>query len=307
MERMEFLQRRKQGIGGSDVAAIAGLSPWRSPLDVYYDKLNIELGADRWEEMLPIGETAARYWGSVHESAIGKAYTAVTGRKIQHYNRLIVHPDKEYFIGDVDFLAYCEDGSRPAKPKGEIVTDKGIECKTSRYADDNWGTSFTDEIPMWYLTQNQWYMGLRPVLKSFDVPSLFCGSDFRIYTVWQASEVIERIQDIADDFWNNHLKKQIPPPPRSLEEVQRFYGTAKLGKTLMASQELEKDCLRYQEVSAARLALEKEEKELKDKIAVSMGDAEALTLPDDTILATFKEEKKGRMLRIRKNNNNKGR
>lgn len=307
IDRAEFLQRRKSGIGGSDVAAIAGLSPWRSPLDVYYDKLNIELGADSWEEMLPIGETSARYWGSVHESAIGKAYTAVTGRKIQHYNRLIVHPDKEYFIGDVDFLAYCEDGKRPVTPKGEIVTDKGIECKTARYADENWGTNFTDEIPVWYLTQVQWYMGLRPILQSFDVPVLFGGSDFRIYTVWQDITVINRLQAIAVDFWENHLKKQIPPPPRSLEEVQRFYGTAKLGKTLMASQDLEKDCLRYQEVSAARLALEKEEKELKDKIAVSMGDAETLTLPDDTILATFKEEKKGRMLRIRKNNNNKGR
>ena len=44
--REEFLARRKQGIGGSDIAAVCGLSPWRSPLDVYYDKLNIALAAD---------------------------------------------------------------------------------------------------------------------------------------------------------------------------------------------------------------------------------------------------------------------
>ena len=82
LTREEFLLRRKSGIGGSDVAAIAGLSPWRSPLDVYYDKLKIELGADSREELLPVGETAASYWGSVHEAAIGKAYTAVTGSTV---------------------------------------------------------------------------------------------------------------------------------------------------------------------------------------------------------------------------------
>lgn len=300
ISREEFLRRRKSGIGGSDVAAIAGLSPWRSPLDVYYDKLNIELGADGWEEMSPMGETAARYWGSVHEAAIGKAYTAVTGRKIQHYNRLLVHPDKEYFIGDVDFLAYCEDGSRPAKPKGEIVTDKGIECKTARFAGDDWGTHGTDEIPVWYLTQVQWYMGLRPILRSFDVPALFGGSDFRVYTVWQDITIIHRLQAIAVDFWENHIQKQVPPPPRSMEEVQRLYNTADLGKALFATQEIEKTVLRYREVSAARLQMEKEEKMLKDEIAVAMGDAETLTLPDNTILATFKNEKNGRTLRIRK-------
>ena len=298
--REEFLMRRKSGIGGSDVAAIAGLSPWRSPLDVYYDKLNIELGADGWEEMSPMGETAARYWGSAHEAAIGKAYTAVTGRKIQHYNRLLVHPDKEYFIGDVDFLAYCEDGSRPAKPKGEIVTDKGIECKTARFAGDDWGVHGSDEIPVWYLTQVQWYMGLRPILQSFDVPVLFGGSDFRIYTVWQDITIIHRLQAIAVDFWENHIQKQIPPAPRSMEEVQRLYNTADLGKALFATQEIEKMVLRYREVSAARLQMEKEEKVLKDEIAVAMGDAETLHLPDNTILATFKNEKKGRKFRIRK-------
>lgn len=31
---------RKQGIGGSDAAAILGLSQWKSPLDIFFDKLD---------------------------------------------------------------------------------------------------------------------------------------------------------------------------------------------------------------------------------------------------------------------------
>ena len=39
INREQFLLDRRQGIGGSDVAAIMGLSPWRTALDVYKDKL----------------------------------------------------------------------------------------------------------------------------------------------------------------------------------------------------------------------------------------------------------------------------
>lgn len=36
-----WLAYRRKGIGGSDVAALLGISPWRTARDLYYDKLNI--------------------------------------------------------------------------------------------------------------------------------------------------------------------------------------------------------------------------------------------------------------------------
>ena len=36
--REEWLKARKLGLGGSDMAAVLGLSPWRSPIDVWLDK-----------------------------------------------------------------------------------------------------------------------------------------------------------------------------------------------------------------------------------------------------------------------------
>lgn len=35
----EWLQYRRMGIGGSDIAAICGLSKWRSSMHVYLEKL----------------------------------------------------------------------------------------------------------------------------------------------------------------------------------------------------------------------------------------------------------------------------
>ena len=37
----EWLAWRRKGIGGSDAAAIMGISPFRTARDIYYDKLNI--------------------------------------------------------------------------------------------------------------------------------------------------------------------------------------------------------------------------------------------------------------------------
>lgn len=38
LTRADWLKLRRRGIGGSDVAAILGLSKWRTPLEVWQDK-----------------------------------------------------------------------------------------------------------------------------------------------------------------------------------------------------------------------------------------------------------------------------
>lgn len=46
----EWLAYRRKGIGGSDVAALLGISPWRTARDLFYDKLNIAVVEDHeWE------------------------------------------------------------------------------------------------------------------------------------------------------------------------------------------------------------------------------------------------------------------
>ena len=42
LSREEWLKYRKNGIGGSDAAAVCGLNPYSSPIKVYYDKTTDE-------------------------------------------------------------------------------------------------------------------------------------------------------------------------------------------------------------------------------------------------------------------------
>jgi len=50
----DFQRNRRKGIGGSDVAAIAGLNPWKTPLQVWKEKV---LGDT-------VEENAAMRWGT---------------------------------------------------------------------------------------------------------------------------------------------------------------------------------------------------------------------------------------------------
>ena len=55
MNREQFLLDRKKGIGGSDVASILGVSPFRTSLDVYHDKTSPELVYEEMNEDLQRG------------------------------------------------------------------------------------------------------------------------------------------------------------------------------------------------------------------------------------------------------------
>ena len=298
MDRTEFLARRRSGIGGSDIGAICGVSPWRSPLDVYYDKIE-ELPASENNTPFPTGENKALYWGAVHEAAIAEAYTVVTGRKLMRYNRLLVHSKYAWLIGDVDRLAWCADGTRPFNAKtGEVHTDTGIEIKTARFKSEEWGDEGSDNIPLSYFFQVQWYMENLPTVQRFEIPALFGGSDLQIFIVHRDDALIAKLIEIGDDFWNNHVLAHVPPPPRSYEEVKRLHPEAAVER-MTASAELEADIRELARIIALRKSAEAAEAEQKLKVAEQMASAELAEMPDGTPLATFKTTKKGRVLTVK--------
>ena len=47
LARPEWLEYRRKGLGGSDAAAVLGISPFRTARDLYYDKLNIVTADDQ--------------------------------------------------------------------------------------------------------------------------------------------------------------------------------------------------------------------------------------------------------------------
>src|SRR3990167_9543260 len=79
----EWREVRRQGIGASDAPAIPGLSPWKSPIQLYADKLGLaEDGSE---------ETEAMRWGRRLEGVIIAAYAEETNREALAGDPLLVH------------------------------------------------------------------------------------------------------------------------------------------------------------------------------------------------------------------------
>jgi putative phage-type endonuclease len=64
IERAEWLEVRKTGIGGSDAAAAVGLSPYKSPLELWLEKTNRDATLPKPD---PQDTTEPVYWGTLLE------------------------------------------------------------------------------------------------------------------------------------------------------------------------------------------------------------------------------------------------
>ena len=273
----EWLARRKSGIGGSDMAAILGISPWRTPLNVWLDKTG------RAADQPP---TLSQEIGNYLEPLAAKKYEEETGRRVRKCNVLLKGAeDGDVRIGNVDRLCFCEDGKLPWRKNLGVVTDRALEIKTTKM--DEW-----DEVPDYYKAQALHYMGMMPTVKVFDFPVLFIArGTMRIYTVERDDSVIRDMADAAKAFWNDYVLKDTPPPATNESDFKTLWPRHVEGKTAVASEEVERAVREYREL-ADKIKGEEENLELwRLEIQKAMGDAESLVTPDGRKLATWKTNK----------------
>lgn len=82
LSREEWLDYRRKGIGGSDAAAIMGVSPFATKRDLFYDKTGIrpvlQENEDNW---------VAKEVGHRLEDLVAEIFSQKTGLKIFRYER----------------------------------------------------------------------------------------------------------------------------------------------------------------------------------------------------------------------------
>lgn len=183
---------RKLSIGGSDAAAILGLSRWKTPLQVYAEKLG--------QIENEIGNEEAVYWGNELEDIVAKEFQKRTGMKVRRYPYDIVHPKYDFITGHID-----------RKIEG---SDELLECKTaSAYKAKEWEG---DEIPQEYIIQVLHYLAITG-MKRAHLAVLIGGQKF-IYKVVERDEaMIDRIISEEVEFWNAHVLEKSPPEVTGLD------------------------------------------------------------------------------------------
>ena len=250
------LEARKKGIGGSDAGAILGVSPWKTPLQVYMDKV----GATD-----PIQDNDSMFWGRTLEPVIRQRYADVTNRKVVVPDTLITHPKFEFIIGNLD---------------GITSDNRVLEIKTARSA-EGWGEPGSNEIPDSYMIQVQHYM-LITAIPVADVAVLIGGSDFRIYEVPAEPELMELMIEKETGFWSRVINRD-PPEPITYQDMLLKYGRTSKESRVQADAVAIAAVARLKEIKA----IAKEEDELKTVIMAAFGESDTL-MDNNKVLATWK-------------------
>lgn len=205
---------RTKFVGGSDIAAILGISPWKTATDLWLDKIRprVEDGQNM----------AAKRRGSRLEPYIVDMIQQEHGLQIVARNERYIDTEVPFFAAEVD---------------AETI-DENIEIKTVHpFKAKEWGALESDQLPLHYLAQIQWQMGIR----QRDRTRVFAliGDDLRPYVVERDDETIKALRAKALEFWEAYVLPKKQPPldyadRKTLDTLRRLYpGTD--GSTIKAT------------------------------------------------------------------------
>jgi putative phage-type endonuclease len=181
--------QRALAVGGSEIAAVLGVSPWESRFSLWHKKKGL---------VDPnLTDTEQLYWGRMHEPTIAARFAAdhpewkvkrtgtftPSGRPFQ-----IVSPDRDVQI--------------------ERGTHRPAEIKTSR-DDVGWGTPGTDEVPIYYRVQGIWQADALGADRCY-FGVLFAGSEYQEYVVPYDRSEATILLDAAAEFVQSLKRDERP-------------------------------------------------------------------------------------------------
>lgn len=267
---------RSKVIGGSDIAAVLGLSPWKTPLDLYHDKRNPRLeGPPK-----AVFKRGIRWEGAVAEMLVERLEQEGHTVEIVSGNRRYLDAEQPFFASEIDFEIRL-DGAR------EITN---CELKTVHpFKSKEWGQSGTDTLPVHYTAQLMMGLGVTRRRNGM-LAALFGADELRVYPVQADNDVITAIRQRAVAFWTDHVLAGVAPEPTTLEDLSKLFDKDNPdAKPLLADHSIAEMVLRMRAISAEIKAREAESEVLEFQIKRLMTDCTSIVMPNGKEAVTWKQ------------------
>ena len=261
----EFLERRKAGIGGSDVAAVLGLSKWKTPFELWQEKTGRVDGNIEGSEVM--------HFGNVLEQVVADEFSRRNGLKVEKRNKMFV-----------------VDGVLLANIDRKIIGQRSIlECKTAdKFTAHLWGDDGTDEIPEYYLTQTTHYQYVTGYREIGYLAVLLGGNEYRQYPIAYNSNLADYIAEKCINWWDKYVKTDTPPPAAASDNLANYYKYS-AGSSIAATASIVSAAEELKNIKAQAKTIKDEKEELEFKIKDFIGENEVLLDADGSKLATWKE------------------
>ena len=251
MPREKWLELRKKGIGGSDAAAIVGLDRYRSPFDVYADKLGLRP---------EIPDNEAMRQGRDLEQYVSERFMEATGKKVRRRNAILQHPEHHWMLANID--------------RWVVGENAGLECKTTSILNS---TKFSQgEFQPNYYVQCVHYMAVTGAERWY-LAVLVLNKSFHVFTIERDEAEIQALIETEKDFWENHVLKQIPPTPDGSEStselLKQMFPEAR-EREEVALYGYEEKIQQYLELDTRVKELTQERDAIKQELQLALADAE---------------------------------
>lgn len=193
MDEETWLDYRRKGIGGSDAAAVIGVSPYKTARDVYYEKLG------RQPDYKDDSGWVAMEVGKRLEDLVAAIFARKTGFRVWQEKVMYQHPLFPFMLADIDYFFET--------PNGVVGI---LECKTANiHAKDKWDD---DAVPYHYELQCRHYMAV----KNMDIAYCAClfgnsENDFVYRCIERDLDTEEDLIMQEEAFWVDNVEGQVEP------------------------------------------------------------------------------------------------
>jgi putative phage-type endonuclease len=248
---------RRRGIGGSEVAAILGLSRFRTPYVVWLDKMGL---------LAPQPSSKRMLFGQFAEAAILKAYAHETHCELMTDHKSARHPERPWMVATADALVVGE--------------RRGVDAKMIAWDQSPRWPPTAAEIPDEYVLQC-WHYADFFGYDGWDLAVSVAGEFPRIYTVPLDREAQTVVAKRVEAWWRRHIVNGEEPPmdasPVIAAYLQQAHPTHKRPDLRNATDEEIAILREYEQVRIEQKAIEEERTVLENQLRKAVGDREGLT------------------------------
>lgn len=256
MDRASFL-------GGSDAAAVLGVSPYTTPLELWQEKTGRKARDFSDPKRRATLERGKKLEPFIREMVVAKLADLGCDVEVVGVNRRFDDNELEFLSCEIDFElritgVMAIGGAEVAFVDHVINADAK---SVTGFARKKWGDVDTEDVPIEYAAQFMHGLGITgrdyclvAALRSFD--------DVDIYWCVRDDETIAAMRARMLAFWRDHVLADIAPDPLTFDDVKALFPLDN-GLAIEATDEVEKIAQDYLAVRSKRIQFEKDEDELK--------------------------------------------
>lgn len=265
LDREQWLNVRRAGVGGSDVAAVLGMDKYRGPVEVYLDKVGELPDRPRDPEL-----DEAAFWGTALEPVVADVVAERTGLHVVEGPGTLAHVEHPWMLANLDRVVTDD-------PGGPAV----LEIKTrSAFQLDEW----RDGVPDGPALQTHWYLAVTGYQHAH-VAALVGGNRLVVHRVERDEQLVEHLVALVGEFWQ-HIQERTPPPvdgsAATAELLAHLYDVRPDAVTLADPVEVEPLLDELAALKVREQQLADERRAIENKLKAIAGEAEVVRCRDET-------------------------